>query len=164
MTKWLTTMCFATMILIGLTSPSIQAEGRLQDKTLENINTVFVAVENLAAGAKTLSLSEEAIRTDVELQLRQAGIRVVTPEEGVKVPVSPFLYVQVMLSPGAEAAVVIVQVEQMAQIQLNGQLTAVITWKETTLLTKATAQGIRDKTKDLVDRFLNAWLSVNPKK
>jgi len=155
-----------TMFLIGISSSSISGQGNdPKADTLKGINTLGVLVEDLSDGAKVIALTAEAIQTDVELKLRLAGMRVVTDKEAVKLPNVPVLYVRVGLLPRAEAAIIEVQLEQDAVLERNGQLAySVITWDRAGVVASPTAQFIRDRVKDNVDEFLNAWLSVNPKK
>jgi hypothetical protein len=145
---------------------SAKAQNPYQIPTLKGINTIFVDVEDLSESAKTLNLTKEAIQTDVELKLRLAGMRVVTLEQGVKLPGSPYLYINVIVSENSKAASISVDLVQDAILVRDGQFaTGVTTWNTGALITNpADAQDIRNAIKDYVDKFLNDWLSVNPKK
>jgi hypothetical protein len=126
---------------------------------------VYVAVEPLPDGAKLLRLTAENIQTDVELTLRLAGIRPVTKEERLKIPASPYIYVKVIVSSDAKAASVEVELNQNALLERNGDFApGVTTWEMGGLITNPSARFARNGLKDLFDQFLNAWLSVNPKK
>jgi len=159
------TACFMTMFLIAVSSLSAQAQNSKHSiASLKSISTLFVVVEQLPDGAKVLSLTAETIQTDVELKLRLAGLRVVTPEAGVKLPGSPYVYVELNLTDNAQAASVAIELRQNARLEPNGQFVlGVTTWNVGDIIWKPTAQGIRDNIKDGVDLFLNAWSSVNPK-
>lgn len=164
MTKRLATMCLVAMFLIGLAAPSVRAQDTFA-ATLKGISAVFVLVESLPDGAKVLNLTKDTIQTDVELKLRLAGMRVASQQEGEKLSGSPHLYVQINLTDSAQAASIDVELDQNATLELNGQFApAVATWSKGILIASPTAQGIRDGVKDRIDQFLNAWLSVNPKK
>ena len=159
--------CLTTVFLIGASSLFVQAQETpaFDASGLKGIGTVFVAVEPLPDGAKVLGLSEDTIQTDVELKLRLAGMRVVTMEEGKKVPGRPYLYVRITLTDNALAASVEVQLNQDALLGRNNEFApSVTTWSTGFLLANPTAQSIRDGVKDDVDKFLNEWLSLNPKK
>jgi hypothetical protein len=166
MTQRLATICLMTMFLIGVRSPSIQAQDNdFSRATLKGISAVFVEIEPLPDSGKTLGLTAETIQTDVELKLRLAGIRVVTPEEGYKLPGSPYVYVILTLTPNANAAYINVQLVQNVLLERNGEhVYGVPTWDTGYIMPVPTSQRIRDTIKDKVDVFLNAWLSVNPKK
>jgi hypothetical protein len=166
MTKRLATILLVTIFLIVVSSPSIRAQdSNPHTVSLKGINAVSVLVEPPDDGAKTLGLTREAIQTDVELKLRLAGIRVVPKEEGIKLLGDPCLYVQVTVTNAARAANIEVELKQNALLQRNGDLVfGVATWDTGQVDQNATAQNIRDAIKDDIDEFLNAWLSVNPKK
>lgn len=164
MTKRLAMTYLMTTLLIGVISRPVQAQNN-DLSGLQGLNTVFVQVEELSPGAASLGLTKETIQTDIELKLRLAGMHVVPYAEGIKLPGSANLYVRVTLTDSAEAADVGVVLEQNAFLARNGQfIPTAITWGTGGVFAHPTAQIIRDRTKDFVDGFLNAWLSVNPKK
>jgi hypothetical protein len=76
----------------------------------------------------------------------------------------PTLSVVVNMTHSAKSTSIDVELHQNALLERNGQVVHVTTWGTGVLLENPTAQGIRDHIKDSVDRFVNAWLSVNPKK
>lgn len=166
MTRRLATICLMTMFLYGISSPPAPAQDTERTRrSLKGITAIEVLVEDLPDGAKLLGLTKESIKTDVELKLRLAGIRVVTPEESLMIPGMPELYVNITLTDGAEAGSIDVQLNQNVMLERNGQLAiGATTWDTGVLLSHPTAEGIRNSTKDHVDKFLNAWLSSNPKK
>jgi hypothetical protein len=163
-TKQLATMLLVITFLVGVGSPAVRAQDA-SVATLKGIRALFVLVEDLPDGAKTLGLTKEAIQTDIEPKLRLAGIRVVTQEDGRKLPGAPFLYVDAHVMPSGEAANIDVELHQDVLLKRKDDLAVVVsTWSVGYLMSNPTAQAIRDAIKDQVDTFLNAWLSVNPKK
>ncbi len=165
MLRRLATIYLLTLILTWITPSPAKAQNSFQESSLKGISALFVDVEYLPVSAKPLGLTKETIQTDVELKLRLAGMRVVALGEGVKLPGSPYLYVNVNLTADARAGSVNIDLEQDALLQRNGEFaTAVTTWHTGALMTNPTAQDIRAEVKDVVDKFLNDWLSVNPKK
>jgi hypothetical protein len=132
------------------------------DHSLMGLNTVKVAVETLPPGAAKLGLTEEAIQTDVELKLRLAGMRVVnTVAFDTEV-----LYVNVNATSDGRAVSIAVELQQGARLlrDPNIMIFTAVTWSTGSVTIYPTAQFIRDSIKEKVDIFLNAWLSVNPKK
>jgi hypothetical protein len=165
MTKRQATISLSAMLLIGLTSPYVRAQDNPDTVTLKGIAAVWVMVQDLPDGAKLLGLSKGAMQTDVELKLRLAGIRVVTQEEGLKLPGSPFVFVYLNLTNNADVAEIRVELSQNARLERNGQLApAVGTWWRGVITAHPTSQDINNRIEDLTDQFLTAWLSVNPKK
>jgi hypothetical protein len=163
MTRRLAAICLITMLGTGVGFPSPRAQHA--DASLKGIDAVYVAIEPLPDGATVLGLTEEAIQTDVELKLRLAGLRVVTQSEWLQLPGQPYLYVKINVSTGSQAANVDVELCQNVLLKRNNSPAfGVATWRVGGVISGPDAQFIRERTKDLVDKFLNAWLSVNPKK
>ena len=129
---------------------------------------------------KPLGLSEEAIRTDVELKLRMAGIPVLSGlAEASTTPGRPILSI-VLFGTQQDAggtsqlktAIYSIDVEFYQKVRLVRWAMAyelsAITWSVGTFGVKKDTDAeivrkIREFTKDLVDSFINAYLSVNPK-
>jgi hypothetical protein len=154
------------MFLIGIASISVQAEDSERTrKSLRGIGAISVLVEELPDNAKVLGLSKDTMQNDVEFKHRSAGMRVVTNKEDLQLPGMPTLYVNINLTDGVKAANIEIELGQNVWLERNGQLaTTTTTWSTGYLFANPTAQGIRNALKDRVDMFLNAWLSVNPKK
>jgi hypothetical protein len=167
MTRRLATMCFMAMFLVGVCSPAVRAQAdKYANATLKGISTVYVSVGITANSDenKTPTLTTESVQTDVELKLRLAGMHVVTEEEGQTLQGRPHLFVSLSLN-NPIAAHISLQLCQDAYLTRDAQLVpSVPTWQDSALFWNTTVQGIRDQIKDYVDEFLNAWLSVNPKK
>ncbi len=160
----LATICLVAMFLVAITSPAARAQSS-DVVSLKGISALLVEAWDLGDGAKAMGLTKEAIQADVELKLRLAGMRSVTPDEGVKLPGTPMLYVKVVASDPALGATVSVQLRQNVLLERNRVLLILVpTWDRTIVVANPTAQGIRDAIKRSIDEFLNAWLSANPKK
>jgi len=157
----------AVLLIVPLTSGN-RAFGRGSSshfgvKSLKGIGAVRVVVEDLDDDAKALGLDEQTIQTDAELKLRLAGMRVLSDAEWIVALGQPYLYLRVTATGGAAAYEVALC--QNARLGRNGDLAAgVITWSQLSADSNPTAAGVRNGIKDLVDTFLNDWLSVNPKK
>lgn len=166
MMKQLAILCFMAMLLIGADSASVQAQDRNPfTLTLTGISAVFVVIEQLPDSAKAIGLTKEMIQTDVELKLRLAGMDVKTPEEGKKLLGRPFVFVAISMTDYAKAASVTVELDQDTVLSRNGAYApSAQTWTTGFVIANPDAQTVRSTTKDLIDQFLNAWLSVNPKK
>jgi hypothetical protein len=128
-------------------------------RSLQGIGSLHVVVEQLPEGARQLGLSEESLRTDVELKLRRNGITV-TDVKGSQA----LLYVAVNVVPGGGAASLYVAVEQPARLLCDDSIyVTATTWSTAGAVANPEAKFIRDRVGDLMDQFLNAWLAVNPK-
>jgi hypothetical protein len=118
---------------------------------------------------KRAGFARHTFKTDVELKLHMAGIKVLSEEESLETPGMPYLYVN--LNPihqrSNETAAVSISIELKQTVLLERdpslRVYGATTWS-------AAWAGwhdlpfIREKVKDLTDQFINAWLSVNPKK
>ncbi len=94
-----------------------------------------------------------------------AGIKVLSDEEYVKVPGGPYLYVSVgILGPSPYVYNVSIGMRQVTTLLRNssGPIYAT-TWDVGSLGLTSNLMKIRSVVKDNMDKFINAWLSVNPK-
>ena len=108
------------------------------------------------------------MQADAELRLRAVGIRVVTEKEAFALPGAPFLYVAVtgngIRPAGGYAACVTVALSQNARLERDASVSrSVPTWSVEGFVTGSSTEDIRGLIRDAVDRFANAYLSVNPK-
>ena len=143
-----------------------------QRDTLRGLQGVAVAVEGLEPEVEQLGLTSEALRTDTERQLRQYGIKVLSHQEQLATPGMPCFYVNVNVK-GAETVLPImavsIQVELQQHVSLERDPTihcVAATWKTAGVGTVSRSKlgQVRDSVKDLVARFINDYLAVNPKK
>jgi hypothetical protein len=152
-------ICWIALLALAQSCLLFGDDDEYARRSLAGLTGVDVVIENLSAGADKLGLTKEAIQTDVELKLRLAGMQIVASS-------SVYLWISVTVTKSGNAADMDVELHQ--PVGLVRDLTILTpngsTWSEATLLANPTAAGIRNIIKDLVDSFLNAWLSVNPKK
>jgi hypothetical protein len=79
---------------------------------------------------------------------------------------SPYIYVNVALTPYASSCHVSVQLRQDVALSRDSNIfvSGATTWSRDVTAHRPTgARYIRDMVNDEVDKFLNAWLAVNPK-
>ncbi len=118
-------------------------------------------------------LTEQILRTDVELQLRQYGIKVLTEMEAAKSPGSPMLYIGVSLLIAKEAGVsaVMIIVELCQSVCLLREpprfVLFVPTWQKQSILLMGLvdlrSNGVKKNLKNIVNMFINDYLAANPK-
>jgi len=155
----ITVLLLVIPMLIGNRALGQESSVTLDVKSLKGIDGVQVVIDLTDTGKS--ELDKYLIRTDVELKLRSAGMRVLSEEEEAKAPGSPYLYLNVNLV--GTAAAIEIQLMQTARLVRNGEIAVGATWSQRSLSTNSTAPVVRGLIKDQVDTFLNAWLSVNPK-
>jgi hypothetical protein len=140
-------------------------------KSLKGLAGVYVSI-TLAPNAAKIGLSEKQEQVDVELRLRMAGIKVLTEEEWLKVNARPLLNVilgmqEIALGQGNYAHRIDISLAQLVTLPRNPQiLISAETWRKgyVGVIHSKNIDRMRDQIKDAVDAFVNAWLSVNPKK
>ncbi len=160
----------ATLFLFILPAPAWPLDTPEARSTLKGIKALRVEVESLPSDLERLGLTNDQIRTDVELRLRQLGITVSDPED----PATPLLWVALNSHHQTDSPVVgfSIKVEfiQFVRLSRNRNIRAPApTWTVDGVGTadvspsEATRTEIRGLLRDFVDRFLNAYLEQNPK-
>ena len=134
---------------------------------LRGISSVWVLIESLGPEEANIGLADNAVRTDVELRLKGAGLRVISPKEAKKIAVTDntFLYVNVAVTSGGRAATVLAQLAQAAYVLRNSlPIGTAFTWTDVSTLSSPSLDSVRSEIRDLVDKFLNEWLKQNPRR
>jgi hypothetical protein len=159
-------------LLLCLTLPVARAaDNQYSRRSLRGLGAVYVVVEDLDADATETGLTVADLQTDVELRLRQAGVKVV--DNGT----ASHLYVNVQMMPWRWANHTPANGISMAlQLELDQSVTlardpsiwlpSAATWSVSMLAVSPPSNArhdCRDRVKDLVDMFLNAYLEQNPK-
>jgi hypothetical protein len=164
---------FSLMAFAVFSVSPVEAEVGDSRKTLKGIQSMDVLIEigtldSHKERVEKAGLTVEQLRTDVELKLRLAGIKIDPAADD-------FLYINVSILLGETVSGrptgdymfnVDVGFRQMVRLARDPSISALA---ETWLIGHiATAQGnpkdrCREKVRDLVDNFVNAYLSVNPK-
>jgi hypothetical protein len=157
-----------TLAAVCLTFVSLPAIGRANDtessqRSLKGIKAIGVIVEKLRAESPK-GLTEEQLQNDVELRLRNAGIAIIPSDQAV----APYLYVRVnsMQLPKSPQYVYAIGIElnQFVKIGRDMRITAIATtWEKGGTGWTSRPEGIRDDVEEYVDKFIRAFLSVNPR-
>ena len=156
--------------LLGLAGRETWAQDNEDTRaTLRGVEGVLVFVEDLGDDVEHAGLTRQQIRTDVELRLRKAGIRILTEAERVGMPGAPWLSVNVIvyLHPDTRLAAfrIDVSLQQLAFLATDGSRALVSTWSvgETGIVGRRRLFDLRNDVKDQVDAFVNAYLRVHPR-
>ena len=173
---WILAVVVATVLVggIALSVPEVtdeEASNVWTDRsTLAGLEGVLVLIEPLKPDAKKHGLTEAALETDVELRLRQYGIKVVSEQERLLQAGRPYLYVNVnaMIKEDLGTFAVSVEVALYQNVRLERDPTieiAAATWERSEIVTGGLVNlpRVRDIVKDLVDKFINDYLAANPK-
>lgn len=146
-------------------------------ETLRGIKGVTVAIVPVEPEVENAGLTQGQIRKDVELKLRMAGLNVLTTEKknkemleasgGAFLFIVPTIIKHPKLSSYLQVDMYVynihLELNQGVYLMRNKKFTAGSTWSTWMVGVTGNLDDIRIDTKDLVDKFLNAWRSVNPK-
>jgi hypothetical protein len=156
--------------LLGLTSSATWTiDVDATRATLRSVQGLSVFVETFGPDMQQGGLSKQQLTTDTELRLRQAGIPVLPQANVPGVPGAAFLYLDLNIIRVGEFPIVAysvsVSVHQAAFLASDSSSALVATW-DVRAVGNAGFQrlsSIRSNVQDLVDQFINAYLSVHPR-
>lgn len=155
-----------TIGVIFCTLLQLETSG-LSDDThfLRGLEGVQVIVEEIQPEVQRDGLTKSQLKSDVELALRMSGIKVLSVEERVQILSQPILYLNVNVTKTQGSAYVfnVDLTVRESSITLRGGLTWAPTWEWSYVGITPSLTSIRDYVKDMVDRFINAYLTANPK-
>ena len=167
----MTTLPLAALVVTVLVSPGLAQEAPTTAVTLRGLTGVDVVVEELPAEPEIeeARLGSSAVQEDIESQLREGGIRVLSDEEWQAAPGRPWLFVRVqMLRPQAarRAFVYVISLDLMQQVGLarDPGIDAVgMTWRtgEIGTVSAINVSRVRDSLRAHVDTFIDAYWAVN---
>lgn len=162
------------LLVVGLLLLTSYAAKGLDDEraraSLRGLRGVFVLVEDILPEAERRGLSTIQVQTDVELRLRMAGIRVLTKVGAQTSPGTPFLSVHVGLAKyiGTEQYAHCILVSLYQRVFLARDATSELftpTWSAGShgIAGSAKLKELRESVAEIINQFINAYLSVNPK-
>jgi hypothetical protein len=153
------------VLLIVLPGTSRGVDNNWSRETLRGIKGVFLLVEVVEPEIESAGLTRGQIKADVELKLRMAGLNVLNPEEATKTPGRPWLalYPNIQITNGGYVYATMLNFYQDISLVRNNKRSIASTWSTASYGTTGSLANIRGKIKGLVDEFLSAWRSVNPK-
>ena len=164
--------------IVGLAaSGSYARDDESARATLRGLEGVWVLISLQMADGERVGFTQQQLRTDVELQLRQAGIRILhgvpwrESATGVELLYVPVLVVSVHVLPVYKAPMsafrITVEVYQQGYLQRDPSMSFVATSWQAHLTGSVGAANLStlrgdEGVKKVVDLFINAYLSVNP--
>jgi hypothetical protein len=145
-----------------------------QKETMRGISGVKVVVEHLNDKAEEAGLNLERVQRTAELELRKAGIKVLSEEEWLNTEGFPRLYINITTSFHAQANdslvgfAVSMELKQLVVLARDAskECTAV-TWTARSAGSVGANNIDKIRTDGLIsdlEEFINDWLTVNPKK
>lgn len=163
-----------SVVIVGTLLCGSQREAAADDETdratLRGLAGVGVVVEPLGKEIERDGLTAAQIQTDVELRLRRSGIHVLSIAENRNAPGMPFLSVRVNVLKQKDiplyAFSIYVTLMQDVLLARDSKISShAATWDTDSVGTvgEAHLRDVRNSVGDYVDRFINAYLAVNPK-
>ena len=160
--------CIIMTVLFFLVANVYAQRGTGKIESLRGLKGVYVFVEYLYPDIEKDGLRKDSIQTDVVLKLQLAGIKVLTRKEFVKEPGRPYLYINVnSVKNESFSYVYYIEVDLIQKVFLardpKTRTFGTTTWRKVGMgiVGEQKADDIRDNIKDLVDKFINDYLSVN---
>jgi hypothetical protein len=164
-----------TLCLISLLAASrrLEAQANEEERTiaaLAGLGGVNVVAEDPGQDADRLGITRDALRTQVELQLRQYGIRVHTESQFLASPTGASIDVNVTVLKKDELFAFNATIEFYEVVSLLRPPSTKVTrtiWQASTLGVAGSGRlssSIRETVQDHVNKFINLYLAANPRK
>jgi hypothetical protein len=159
-------LCTAFIALFLFSTAIARADDDIYSRvSLRGLESIQVVVEELQPEVEQNGLTAIAVRTDVELKLRQAGIRVLDTTAAIWLHVS----VSVLTSKdGIWPFMIQVELSQPVALARDPSIlmASIYTWSVSGFgkVGRLNVRSLRDDVRDQVDKFINAYLAANPKK
>jgi hypothetical protein len=160
-------------LLVLATSSRANDDVAFTRPSLKGLKHLYVNVTRASTDNDYGFLSDDDIKTAVESKLRIAGIQLADDKDAAHVLEHEGAFLSVSLTViraeyGSIYAFHIgIEVDQTTRLLRNQTIVVPLsaTWSRGTtgILTKDRLRSIRDNMNDLIDIFVNAYLSVNPK-
>lgn len=162
------TMCafaISAFLVLSLVGTSVYArDDQSTRETLQGFDAMMIIIGELDPEVEKAGLTTDQLRTDVELKLQLAGIRLLSATECHLEYGRPHLTVNITVIKLKDVVgyVYVVNINFFQKATLVRQWNKnVPTWSIIYLGITPHLFGVRKNVNDQVDVFINAWLSVN---
>ena len=160
-------LILSTLIVVLFSLDAFSAFTTDEDReSLAGLEGVYVVVEDVN---ESYGITRQQLLTDVELRLRQNGIKVLSEEEWFRTKGGQHLYLNVLLERFDELGVYIVSIslklkQKVVLVREPSKSVFATTWHVWNLNVFGSdkLQHLREEAKDHVDSFCNDYLAANP--
>lgn len=150
------------ILMVLLLFPGISYSLTDNQMVLVGLKGVYVSVSSIRAEVEPLGATSGQIKTDTELRLRKAGVRVLTEKEIEETPGQPELHVNVTAYITSGRCIYSIGLGLTEMVTLaRGIIAPGDIW--TAGYVGTGIKGIQNTTGKLVDQFINDYLAANPK-
>jgi hypothetical protein len=156
---------FLVFSLVG--SSVYGVDDRYARESLRGITGTGILIEPLGPELKGAGLTVDQLKADVESKLKSAGIKIINEKDILAETGNPYLHLMTgVLKTNKQYYVYAVTADfcQDATLTRNKLSAMFTTWSIGGYGLTDNLGEIRNIAKDIIDQFINAWLSVNPKK
>jgi hypothetical protein len=163
-------LMFVAAVFLGILTLPTHAMARLSAADLEllrGLDGFRLAVDRIRPDIERDGLFRSTLLEDMELRLRMGGTKVLSEEESEKKPDAPCLYLHVdalKCSLGYVYKIRLALMEPVKLVRNQLKVTATVLRIPDELGITSNLSEIRDAAGDVVDEFVKAWKTVNPKK
>ena len=155
-----------TISLFGVIGTTTRA-GDDEIPVLRGLKEVFVDVEDLDFRVERVGLTTDHLRTDAELKLKRAGIKVLSEKVSMRTPEIPQLYIMVKVlgtSSGDYAANVRLELREAVGLERNPDMEVFAsTWTTGRFGVTQSLSDVRKQEQALLDKFITEYMAANPK-
>lgn len=156
-----------TVIFLQLGFFAFATDDKWSRNSLRGIKGVIVSVEDLAPDIEAAGLTSSQIKSDVESKFQKAESKLLSIEEGANVKGRPRLYVYVNTLEQRDSGMypynIEIELYQDVYLSRDSMITGYCPTWSVSILGIGYIDSIRNDIKTLIDRFVNAYLSVNTK-
>lgn len=156
----------AALMVVFIVSTAY-AQNKYQ-KPLSGLPGVVISIGGAFDDIAKEGLSQQQLKTDIELRLRRAGIKILSEEGDTEQHRQPRLYVFVSslkVNSDYYACHIEVGVKEAATVDRNSRRSVATSWARGAFLvvTAGNPRRVSGEVGDLVDAFANDYLAANPR-
>ncbi len=168
--KLLVVMAAILLVFVSI-SPASAIDSKSNRATLRGLRGVSVLVEKLPPEVEKEGLVRNKLQTEAELKLKMAGIKVLTKEESLKAPGEPYLYINVNINIAKTESDIypysidVLLIQKVSLVRDPGRTAYAVTWSTGGVgsIAKPILSQLQNNIEDILDVFVEAYLSENPK-
>jgi hypothetical protein len=167
--KWWFVLITSFAFFSNLAPSAFGQDDEVTRPTLRGFPGVYVVVEPLSPQVEKDGLTTNQLLKDTELKLQTGGVQLLSKEEFIRTPGRPYLYVNAgitLLRTQITRYIFYIRLEFNQEVSLVKSPTTIVpavTWSAGGWGIDFSLENIRDILKGQTEKFVSAYLAVNPK-